>query len=752
MLEEFYSGERIYATPRFATIHPAFDFETYSEAGYLYNVELRKWQSLPGYSSQNRGLKAVGMRNYVCHPSFRLLSAAWNLKDQKGIRWWRPPEANHGMSIPWTDIGELLAYVESGGVLEAHNMEFEYTVWMYYCVPVLGWPPLAISQLRCSMAKARAVGYPGALEELGLVLKLAEKKDPEGKRLIRKLTVPRNPTKGNDALRWTPTTAPDDFANFYRYNIQDVRTESEASSRIPDLTPHELEVWRTHFAINMRGMHIDTQARDNCIAIVEQCVTRGHAELYQLTNAAVSSTSEVAKILEWCAKAHGVYLRSLSEDDLQEALLRTDYPLPVQRVLRLREALSFGSVKKLYALRGRVAADERLHNQYVYYGAHTGLWNGEGVQPANLYSGVFKKPEEAERALSIIGARSVELIEYEYPDHEPLEIVASCLRSLIIASPGCRLISADYSAIQAVVTSCLAGEQWRIDVFRTHGKIYEMMAAMLTGKTLQFYLDYKEQNRKHHLDRQNYGKIPVLSADFGAWVSGWKRFGADKLGDDATIKALILRTRQAIPWIVEFWGGQTRNKFNKGRDGSYAQECAQLYGLEGAAISAVLEPGKAFGYRDVAFQMLDDILFCQPPSGGLIAYHKPRLEPSRGQYASPWELDLSYEGWNSNATKGAIGWTRMPLYGGVLTQNVVSHVCREVQALTLIRLERHDYPVVMHTHDENVTDVPIDRGSKDEYQRLVAELPTWARFADGSPWPIKVPDAWEAQRYGKWED
>jgi len=92
------------------------------------------------------------------------------------------------------------------------------------------------------------------------------------------------------------------------------------------------------------------------------------------------------------------------------------------------------------------------------------------------------------------------------------------------------------------------------------------------------------------------------------------------------------------------------------------------------------------------------------------------------------------------------------MYGGIFTQNTISHMCREIQADALCRLEDHGYPVVMHTHDENVTEVLKGVGSKEEYLSLVRILPDWAICEDGQPWPIKVPDAWEAERYGKWED
>jgi len=738
------AGTRFMAGIGVATVLPDFDFETYSEAGYVWHPHLQKWGSLPGIAEQNRGLTVVGTRNYVEHPSFRVLSLAWNLKDGRGGHHWVPPDdlqhiATGDTRHPW----DLLEHVRNGLIIEAWGVFFEWQVWNFYCVPVWGWPELRQEQCRCAMAKSRASAYPGKLKNAGEVLKLSERKDPEGERLIRKLTVPRKPTKGNPQLKWTPFTAAEDFQKFYEYNKQDIRTEAEASVRTQDLSERELAVWLTDFRINMRGMQVDRAAIEDCIAIIEQAEAKYNGELQQITNGTVRGSTDVARMLEWM-RTQGVSLYNLDEDTLAEALKRTDYPAGVLRVLRIRQMLAFGSVKKYYALRVQSTASGRLFDQYVFYGAHTALWNGQGVQPANLYKGIFSKPEQVEEALSIIRTRCLELLEYHYYPYDALEVVASCLRSMIVARPGHRLISADFTAIQAVATSCMAGEDWRINVFRTHGKIYEAMASMLTGKPLQFYLDYRKEHGKHHPDRQ-LGKLAVLSADFGAWIGGWKRFGAEEYGDDNFIKQLILKTRDAIPNVVNFWGGQTINKFR-------SDERQHLFGLEGAAISAILEPGNCFGYRGVAYQMHEDTLYCRPPSGGYIRYHAPRLQRSMRDYASPWEYEMSYEGWNSNQQKGPIGWLRMKLYGGVQTQNTISHMCREIQADAIMRLEANSYPVVMHTHDENVTEVPNNYGSVAHYMSLVRVLPWWALCEDGEPWPVKVPDAWEAHRYGKWED
>lgn len=711
---------------------PTFDFECFSAAGFTYDEAAGKWRGSDS-GSKKTGLPLVGSHNYVNHPSFEIISLSYDLRDGRGMQLWLP-------DLPPPQ--DLLDHIAAGGPLEAWNVGFERKVWDYYCVPVLGWPPLPESQVRCAMATAAANGYPRSLEAAGEVLGLTERKDKAGKALIRKLTVPRNPTKANPALRVRPIDDLKSFLDFYQYNAQDVRAEMEASSRMAPLCARELEIWRVDQRINRRGMQIDTAAVDACLVIVEAAYAKYNGRLREITGGAVQSASEVAKTIGWLSHRGG-QMPTLDEDDVADALKR-DYPPAVLEVLRIRQALAFGSVRKLYAMRAQTCADGRLRDQYAYHGAHTGLWNGQGVQVANLYKGKLDKPEKVEAALAVIRSGSLETVEAAYGD--ALECVADCLRSMITAGPGKRLIASDFSAIQAVVTSALAGEKWRLDVFHTHGKIYEAMASQLTGNPLEYYLQYRREHGKHHDHRQTHGKLPVLSGDFGAWINGWKRFGADEiLGCDDNIKAMILKTRASIPNIVEFWGGQTRNKFNKG-----GEERAELYGLEGAAISAVLHPGECYGYRSVRYQMQGDTLYCQPPGDGApLQYHAPRLEPSTRDYARPWELALTYEGWDSqNGGK----WLRQKLYGGACTQNVVSKVAREFQADALMALDATGiYLPVAHTHDEIVTEVVDGVGNIAEYLGIVNRGKPWAIDDWGRPWPIKVPGADETHLYGKWE-
>lgn len=757
-------GQQYVAGIGLATLLPDIDYETYSEGGQVWLEDEQKWQSPLGEGNKKKGLTLIGVYNYVLHPSFEPLSLAYNLKNGDGARIWRFGDRNPEDLFAWVKSYRGDQPPESTqGLLESWHNFFEVSVWNLYCVPKLGWPPLYLDQMRDAMAKAALEGYPQKMDNAAQVLRLVNQKDPAGGPLITKLTMPKKPTKKDPAKRWTRQTAPADFLKFDAYNIGDIMTEGEASTRIPDLPPRELEIWRVDQRINHRGMQIDLVAVENCIAIIEQAMVRYNAELSRITNYHVKSYTKVADTLRWL-QTQGVHLDGLDEEVVTEELTKP-HSWVVNRVLKIRQTLSFGSVKKLYGMRYQTCPDGRLRGQFRYAANHTHHWAGQDVQVMNLVKGKFNKTEQVEFALGIIASRNLEYLEGVFANGPPwdkddnvamdaLDVIANCLRSMIVAAPGTRLITADYNAIQAVITAAMAGEKWQLDVFHTHGKIYETTASMLTGKPLQFYLDYRKEKEKHHPDRQLYGKIPTLANGFGAYVGGWRRFDDEGiLGSDEEVKALIFKTWAKNPNICELWGGQTRNKFGKDRLGNRANESQECFGLEGAAVKAALNHGVCYPYRGVMYQRQGNNLYCQVPGGGApMVYHDIKLEPSKRPHARAWELELSYMGWNSNATKGKGGWVRMDLYGGVLTQNAVAKTHREFQADTLVALEKTGiYLPVHHAHDENVTQVEDGRGNVEEYLTIVNRRKPWAVDDWGRPWPIKAPSADETYRYGKWE-
>jgi DNA polymerase len=544
-----------------------------------------------------------------------------------------------------------------------------------------------------------------------------------------------------------------DFRNFLAYNVQDVLAEMAVQDAMPAMTASEMEVWRCSERTNDRGIGVNVARIDDCIAVVEQCFERYSAEFVALTDGAVKTVSQTKKLRAWLAD-NGCDLPDMKAETIEKALKDHhaaigvgQLPSNTVRVLEIRQLLASASVKKLYSMKYR-QCDGRLHGLYGYHAARTGRWTAMGPQPQNFPKPLpeFEDFAEVQKALEIISRRSLEALEAAYPNIAALDVIGSCLRSLLQADEGNELICSDFTSIEAVVLACLAGEQWRINVFREGKGIYEVGGSRLDKIPLEEILAYKKANGKHHPRRAKW-KIAELAGGYGGWINAWKNFGDER--PDTEIKEDVLAFRRASPNIVEFWGGQTRNKFNRDLNGNWTAKRQELFGLEGAAVSAIQQPGKAFWVGQIAYQSDGNVLYCRLPSGRFITYHKPRLSPSTSQWADPWELSITYEGWNSNLKKGPVGWIRMNLYGGLLAENVVQATARDYQAAALVALEKAGYPPVLHSHDEVASEVKMGFGSVAEFEAIGSRQPYWAVLPDGSPWPVAMNGGWRGKEYRK---
>ena len=488
------------------------DFETYSEAGFVFRDDLGYFKSI---TRTRHGLPSVGAPAYAEHPSTEILSMAYDLDDGRDVQLWIPGQA---------EPVDLWDYVRSGRPVSAWNSAFEYYIWRHVAAARLGWPDLPWWQLRDPMARARAWSLPGKLAVCAEVLgEDVAQKDKDGKRLLDKFSKPRKPTKADPRLRLRPEDDPIDGHALYMYNRQDVVAETSVSARLPELSYHESTVWSLDQSINYRGVQIDRDALADCLAIVAQAENRYTDELISLTGGQVTTANQLQKMQAWLA-GRGVSLGSLADESIGVALERTDLPGDARRLLEIRKTLSNSSVKKLHAISRRISGDGRLRDLFVYCGAdRTGRWSGSGAQPQNLPA--MSLPHgTVDDALWVISARSLDTVERVYGD--PLDTVSACIRGLFIAAPGHELISSDYSAIEAVCLAALAGEQWRLDVFKGHGLIYETSAAMITGVSLAEQLEHRRTTGKHHPVRR-IGKVAELACFAGDTEvltdSGWKR-------------------------------------------------------------------------------------------------------------------------------------------------------------------------------------------------------------------------------------
>lgn len=758
---------------------PTMDFETYSEAGFVWDAERNKWTCLPNAPQGKKGLPIVGAAVYTEHPTAEVLTLSYDLCDGRGLRRWRP-----GMPLPQ----DLFDHLAAGLPIEAHYAMFERLVWENICVPKYGFPPLPPYQQRCSMATARVNNLPGALGNLGDVLNLETKKDKDGKRLLDKFSIPRNPTKADPRTRITPADDPADAERLYGYCDTDVTTEQGAAQRMEPMTANELRFWLIDQEINHRGLGVDRQGIRDCIAVLGEALEHYGQECVEITGGI--EAGQLAALRGWMA-AQGVTLPDMQADTVELYLKRADgmpptadrgpvAPLPrnVKRVLEIRSLIGSASVKKLYAMEYQAANDDRLRNLIVHHGARTGRPTGEGPQPLNLpkagpklvICGACGKPhkkatsacpwcyvpcppidrkgkwtpEMVPAVLEIMAHRSLGLVEWFFGD--ALLAIMGCVRGLFQAADGHDLIASDYSAIEAVVAAMISGEKWREETLRAKKDIYLASASKITGMTYEAYIAYAAEHGENHPDRQNIGKVAELALGYGGWEGAWRAFDpAEASKSTGEIESIIRAWRDASPQIVAHWGGQ-RHRYT----GRWVDE---LYGIEGAVIQAIQHPGQYFVPRppsgstiqpfpvDIGFYVRDDILRMVLPSGREIKYWNPRLEPSAKR---PGTLAISYMTWNSNPKYGALGWVRMATWGSRIYENADQAIAHDILRGAIERLRMHGYPTVLHVYDEIVAEIPSGTGSIEQYETIMATLPDWC-----AGWPVRAAGGWRGKRYRK---
>lgn len=724
------------------------DFETFSEAGYAPK-EGGGWQRLAG--AQKYGISAVGAAVYAQHPSTEILSLAYSI-DRETEELWVP-----GMPMPH----RLFDALHTEDEIEAWNVSFECWIWRYVAVSKLKWPWLPLHKLRCAMARSRAYSLPGALAKAGEVLRLPIQKDKAGEALLSFFSAPRQPTKANGLLRNYPSQYPQKAQELYSYNKQDVRAERAAVDCTPRLIDSELAWWQVEQACNRRGVHVDMPLVRGALAIQQRIQSNACEELSDLTEGAVRAPTEIAKLSAWLRHSRGIHTDSLDEDAVDRLLGLEGLDAITKRVLQVRSEAGSASVRKYASIERQVAMGDRLHDLFNYHGAHTGRETAADVQPQNLpnagpdvaactacrrHYGALKpicpwcgsanaghvvewSAAAATDAILVVSEGSLDVCLRYFDAATP--ILSSCLRGVFKATPGYIMMGSDFSAIEGVGAAMLTGEVWRIDVFRTHGKIYEMGASKAFSVSLEDMLEYARVNGRHHPLRKK-GKIGELAGGYGGGKGAWINFGAE--GTEDEIQEMVNAWRAASPQFPLTW-----------------------YAMHGAFVEAMQTPntpifpakkdrsGTIQGYiPDVSMTYfpLHDVLRLRLPSGRCMTYHRPRLETE--EYGRP---GLSFEGWNTNPKMGPIGWVRKRTFGGRLFENLVQAACRDLLTHAAVNAYHAGYELCLHVHDELCVEVLEDEAdvlNVPVLESIMMDMPGWAR-----EWPVRAAGGWSGPRYQK---
>ena len=226
-----------------------------------------------------------------------------------------------------------------------------------------------------------------------------------------------------------------------------------------------------------------------------------------------------------------------------------------------------------------------------------------------------------------------------------------------------------------------------------------------------------------------------LGLGFGGWINAWKAFDDSGMWTDDQIKGHIIAWRNASPAIVELWGGQHR-----GRPWDYDRR-AEYYGIEGAAVQAILYPGQVFETHGLQFFMRGTALVMRLLSGREIPYHNATLYPST---RDPSEYAITYWTWNSNPKYGALGWGPMSTFGSRLCENAVQGMAQDIMRHAVINLRAAGYPTVLPVYDEIAAEVPVGAGSLEDFERIMMQRTPWA-----ADWPIMAAGGWRGRRFRK---
>jgi DNA polymerase bacteriophage-type len=661
------------------------DFETYSE------VDLR----------------ACGLHNYATDKSTGIHCFSFGFEPDAILTWVEDQ--------PFPEV--VRDHIDSGGIFTAWNAAFELALWNECATHRYGWPRLPVSQVRCSMAAAYAMGLPGALENVAPALGLDQRKDAPGKRIMLQLAAPRP-----DGTFWRYWDDPEKFERLYSYNRQDVRTEMGVLNRSMELSPEEQAIWQLDYRINQRGIAVDLAAIDQAIALVEQEQKRLNAEMLRATGGVVGKCSEVQLLSKWI-RLQGVEIKGVAKADVLDALADEGLPDAVRQALNLRKEAAKSSTAKLMAMKARASQDGRVRNLHQYHGANTGRWAGRGIQIQNLpRTRPDMHPEDVADAIAHLGDRDYLDLMYG----PVMDVLSDSVRGLIMAAPGCDLVAADYSAIEARVLAWLSGQEEVLEIFRTHGKIYEHAAAGI------YHVPMAEVTKA----QRQIGKVAVLALGYGGGVGAFQSM-ARNYGvkvPDAEADAIKIAWREAHPKIRQYW-----------------------YDLENVAVNALTIGGKQYAgpkSRRVTYLKNGSFLWCKLPSGRVLCYPYPEIRTVQ----TPWgdmkealtymtELDSSQrkstkvlDDPNSNGS-----WQRISTYGGSLAENVTQAVARDLLAYGMQKLEGAGFPIIMHVHDECVVEIPTscDCDTLALVENLMAKAPAWAEGL-----PVKA-EGWRAQRYRK---
>jgi DNA polymerase len=679
-----------------------------------------------------KNIKQCGLDRYAKDPTTGILMLAWAF-DEDQPRLWLPCL---GEPMP----SELFAGLIDPTVLKcAWNFNFEKDILQFklgIVIPLIEWYD---PNVLCAY-----MSLPIGLDRAGDALNIDEKKihTVGDKRGIKMFCQPTKQMKR--VLKKDPTAPvfyfkdwnshPEDWKLFCEYCIQDVIAERgvwhAAVAFNSPMTPGEIQAWLLDQRMNDSGVWIDADYVKHAKELALGEVEKIGYEMKVATG--LGNPNSRDQMLEWLQARQYPY-DSLDVEHVEEALKLKFLPPLVREMLILKQKIGGSAYTKLQKIEDMVGADGRLRYQFIYHGAHTGRWAGRGVQLQNLYKPdrEVSKCSDALTAAIRTGALDIPTITAAYdavmdewnaahPTEKPqahlktdgftiMEVVASTIRGAFAAAPNHKLVAGDLAQIESRVLAAIAQCMGMIDAYANGRDLYkEVMAAQL-GIPLS-------EVTKSHRDR---GKVIILGCGYGM---GWEKFIEYALTYDIVLtekeaKEAVYGFRDTYPEIVTLWGE-----------------------LNAACLTA-FKAGICVYVRGLVVDGRDEkCLKIKLPSGRYIHYHQPRLVNEPPPWGEPPKEVIHFIMYGSKGAKDN------RLYGGLLTENVVQAVARDLLLNGMIEAEKADARVIMTVHDEVVVEVPMTSSfGEKELLACMTVVPEWG---EGMGFVLKA-EGWEGPYYKK---
>lgn len=565
----------------------------------------------------------------------------------------------------------------------AHNAMFERLSFKQYGfnIPIHEW--------RCTMIKAAYMGLPFSLAQVAKVLTLESQKLDSGTALIKYFSMPCKPTIINgkrtrnlpqhDAIKWT---------NFINYLIADVETCREIHKRLNmyDLSAFDSELYVLDQNINDTGIGVDTTFAENAIRLDEYNTNRLKTELLTLTG--LENPNSVAQLKKWLGMRLNETITTLAKDNVTQ-LLKDVEDHSVRRVLELRQELGKTSIAKYRAMINS-EVEGVIRGLLQFYGANaTGRWAGRLVQVHNLPRNSIY---DLQFAHECVAECNYDLLDLSFNNIS--SVLSQLIRTAFKAKRSKdKLVVADFNSIESRVISWYAGEEWRLEIFRTHGKIYEATASKL------FNVPF-ESVTKDSVYRQQ-GKIAELALGFGGSIGALTQMDSKNEISDDDKPELVRIWRRANPKITSLW-----NKINN----------AAIACVEQARTIILTLP-----YTKLKFSYNGEVFSIELPSGHILNYWHPKIKPSK--FGSPGLTYMSLK-------QGQ--WIREDTYGGKLVENIVQATARDLLGTSMLRIHDSGYKISMHVHDEIVCEAHEDEAEQ-QLKHMLDIMGTSVLWAPGLP-------------------